>query len=319
MQATRLSDNVLAIGGDYVEEHLTVVASGDGLIVVDTLATLPATREALPLIRTFSAEPVRVVINTHLDADHIAGNAAFAGAAIVAHANGVRHLDERFFDDGASEQGIREFVKQLRSNRIPDDPQLAARRQTYIDMYTRLLDGFGDFVPAPPFLFVSSDARVVLGRVTLELKHFGPAHTDADLVVFLPAEGLVLAGDVAMGAGVVPIAHPVNGGSLVGLARALQAIDSLITETSRIVPGHGSIGGPALVRQQRDYVESLLEAIRDAQARGATLEDARPELEVPAFSRHLMYDLVHPGHVDLAWRELLAHASGQRSHASSSS
>jgi len=130
MRATRLADNALAIGGGYAEEHLTVVATGDGLIVVDTLATLPATRAALPLIRAFSTEPVRVVINTHLDADHVAGNHAFAGAAIVAHTNGAAHLDERLYDDPASEQMVREVVEQQRSSAIPSDPVLAARRQT---------------------------------------------------------------------------------------------------------------------------------------------------------------------------------------------
>jgi cyclase len=123
-------------------------------------------------------------------------------------------------------------------------------------------------------------------------------------VVFVPAADIVLTGDVAMGAGVTPIAHSSHGGSLVGLARALRAIDGLTTEASRIVPGHGPIGGRRLVREQRDYVESLLEAVRDVQARGLTLEEARPALELPRFSRHLLYDLVHPAHVDLAWAEI---------------
>ena len=311
MHATRLAANVLAIGGGYAEEHLTVVATGDGLIVVDTLATLPATRAALPLIRAFSTEPVRVVINTHLDADHVAGNHAFAGAAIVAHTNGAAHLDERLYDDPASEQMVRELVEQQRSSAIPSDPVLAARRQTYIDMYAGMLEGFEDFVPAPPFLFAPAGTRIVLGAATLELQHFGPAHTDADLVIFVPAEELMLTGDVALGTGVVPAAHPGHGGSLVGLARALQAIDSHMTETLRIVPGHGPIGGPALVREQRDYVETLLEAVRNAQARGLTLEDARPALELPAFSRHLLYDFVHPEHVGLAWREIAAQAAAR--------
>ncbi len=306
MQAIRLTDNVLTIGGDFAEEHLTVVATGDGLIVVDTLATLPATLAALPLVRAFSAEPVRVVINTHLDADHVAGNQAFAGAAIVAHANGATHLDERLYDDVESERMIAGIVEQWRAAPIPDEPALADRRQAYIGMYTGMLKGFADFVARRPFLFVPSGARIALGRATLELMHFGPAHTDADLVVVVSGENLVLTGDVAVGTGIAPSAHPEHGGSLVGLSRALEAIDALATETRRIVPGHGPIGGRALVGEQRDYVESLLQAVREAQARGLTLEEARPALELPAFSRHLLYDLVHPGHVELAWREIAA-------------
>jgi hypothetical protein len=150
MHATRLSGPVLTVTGDYAQEHIAVVAAGDGLAVIDTLATLPATRAALPLVREFSGEPVRIVVSTHLDVDHAAGNHLFAGAALVAHANGTRHLDERVFDSPESEQQIRALITQLRASDVPADPVLPARRQTCIDMHTSLLDGFGDFTAAPP-------------------------------------------------------------------------------------------------------------------------------------------------------------------------
>jgi glyoxylase-like metal-dependent hydrolase (beta-lactamase superfamily II) len=306
MYATRLSDRALVITGDYAEEHMTVLATGEGLIVVDTLGTLPATRAALPLVEQFSREPVRYLVNTHLDADHVAGNAAFAGAAILAHANGTKHLDERLYDDPASEQSVRAFVDQVKASEVPADPILAARRQTYIDIYSHVLGGFGDFTAAPPVVFVPDGTRLVLGRTELQLRHFGPGHTDADLVVVAAGDDLVLTGDVALGAGLVPIAHRQHGGSLVGLAGALEQVEALTTDATRIVPGHGAIGGRALVRAQRAYVEGLLAAVGEAQARGLTLDEARPALDLEAFSQHLLYDLVHPGHVELAWQEVAA-------------
>jgi glyoxylase-like metal-dependent hydrolase (beta-lactamase superfamily II) len=309
VHTARLSDSVLVVTGDYAEEHLTVIATGDGLVVVDTLATLPATRATLPLIRAFSDEPVRVVVNTHLDADHVAGNQAFTGAAILAHANGTAHLGERIFDDPASEHDIRDFTDQLRSSEVPADPILAARRQAYIEWYTHLLEGFGDFVAAPPFVFVSAETRVVLGTVTVELHHFGRAHSDADLVVVVPGEDLILTGDVALGRAFAPAAHAEHGGSLVGLAQALDRIEGLASTTTRVVPGHGAVGDCGLLRDQRTYVEELLAAVRDAQGRGLTLDAARPTLELAAFSRRLLYDLVHPAHVQLAWDEMAAHAA----------
>ena len=99
------------------------------------------------------------------------------------------------------------------------DPILAARRQAYIEWYTHLLEGFGDFVAAPPFVFVSAGTRIALGTVTVELHHFGRAHSDADLVVVVPGEDLILTGDVALGRAFAPAAHAEHGGSLVGLAQ----------------------------------------------------------------------------------------------------
>lgn len=311
MHATRLSDSVLIVTGDFGQEHMTVVSTGDGLVIADTLATLPATRAALPLVREFSREPVRVVVSTHLDVDHVAGNHVFAGSTLVAHANGTRHLDERVFDSPESERETRALVSHLQASDVPADPVLAARRQTYIDMYTSLLEGFGDFVAAPPFVFTPGGATIQLGGKAIHLHHVGPAHSDADLVVVVPDDELVVTGDVALGHGFAPVAHAHHGGSVIGLGDALARIEALTRDATRVVPGHGAVGGRLLLGEQRRYVDGLLAAVREAQAQGLTLEAARPSLEMPEFSRHLLYDFVHPGHVSLAWAEV-AVQSGPR-------
>jgi glyoxylase-like metal-dependent hydrolase (beta-lactamase superfamily II) len=153
-------------------------------------------------------------------------------------------------------------------------------------------------------VFVSSETRIVLGTATLELHHFGLAHSDADLVVVAPGEDLILTGDVAPGRAFASAAHAEHGGSLVGLAQALERIEGLASTTTRVVPGHGAVGDRGLLRDQRTYVEELLAAVRDAQARGLTLNAARPTLELATFSRRLPYGLVHPAHVQLAWDEM---------------
>lgn len=57
MFAARLSDRVLVISGDFLDEHVTAIDTPEGVIVIDTLATLPATRAALPFIRESSDAP----------------------------------------------------------------------------------------------------------------------------------------------------------------------------------------------------------------------------------------------------------------------
>ena len=116
----------------------------------------------------------------------------------------------------------------------------------------------------------------------------------------------ILTGDVALGRAFAPAAHAGHGGSLVGLAQALERTEGLASTTTRVVPGHGAVADCGLLRDQRSYVQELPAAVRDAQARGLTLDTARPTLELATFSRRLLYDLVHPAHVQLAWGEMAA-------------
>jgi len=249
---------------------------------------------------------VRVVVNTHLDVDHTAGNHLFPGATIVCHANGRRHLDERVFDDPSSERAIRDLVTSLESSQSAGnaDPRVGK----YIAIYTTLLDGFGDYVAAPPTFFVADGSFVLLGGLTVELHHFGPAHTDADLVAWVPQERLLIAGDAIVGDVMAPVAHAAHGGSVMGMMETGHAVRRLIGTDTRIVPGHGAIGGLELIERQQAYVAALLDDVRKARLDGLSLDEAKRTLQVEAFSRLLCYDFVQPGHVELAWIETAGEA-----------
>jgi len=299
MRSERLSEAVLVITGDYFDEHMTVVATGDGLVVIDTLATLPAGRAALPVIEAFSREPVRVLINTHPDVDHVAGNSLFSGATIVGHANCATRWN---VGDRSTRPFLLQFIAALEEEAL-SRPAPDARRNTYLAAYRSLLPGFDEVVSAPPCLLVTEGFRLALGRVAIETDYAGPAHTDADLVVRLPGEDVIVAGDVIVGDGYAPVAHPIRGGSPAGLLRALERIERAAGPGTRVVPGHGGVGGVELVARQRRYFESLLAGVAAAQAAGMTLAEAKATVEVDEFRDDLLYDLVHPGHVEMAWKE----------------
>jgi glyoxylase-like metal-dependent hydrolase (beta-lactamase superfamily II) len=301
MHTTLVSNRALVITGDYLDEHMTVVATGDGLVVIDTLATLPATRSALPAIDAFSREPVRVVINTHCDADHTAGNQLFPGAAIVAHRHASRHDHERIFDDPQSAADIEQFIRQLEAT--PDDALPADRRRRYLDAYRTLLDGFTDFRHTPPAVLAAGGTCLALGDLRFELEDAAPAHTDADLVVHVPDLDLVVAGDAVLGADFVPVAHAIHGGSVTGLRTALERLAARLPGTARIIPGHGAPGGPELIARQRAYLDALLAAVDQARTEGRSLEETRDSLQLASYRDHLLYDLVHANHVEMAWRE----------------
>jgi len=294
MHATQIADRLLAITDDYLDESMTVVATGDGLVVIDTLATGPASRAALSSVAAFSRQPVRFVINTHCVADHTAGNPLFSGAAIVGHRHTPRHNQERVFDDPQSAADIRQFIQQLETN--PDHARPAARHRRYLDAYRTLLDGFVGFRHTPPVVLAAGGTGLALGDIRIELEDAAPAHTDADLLVRVPALDL-------LGAGFVPVAHAIHGGSVTGMRAVLERLAASLPPATQIIPGHGAPGGLELIARQQDYLDALLDAVGQARAQGRTLEEIRDSLQLEPFRDHFMYDLVHAIHVEMAWRE----------------
>ena len=70
--------------------NITVQAGDEGVLVVDTGGAEQLTDKIVAAIRGISNKPIRHVINTHVHADHIAGNEAIAslGSTVASFGGG---------------------------------------------------------------------------------------------------------------------------------------------------------------------------------------------------------------------------------------
>ena len=134
----------------------------------------------------------------------------------------------------------------------------------------------------PPTLLV--DDRLVLTRGTrkIEIRHLGKGHTRGDLVVHLPAEGIVATGDLV----VAPV--PLVGSDQSSVADWAQTLDRLLAlGATTYLPGHGPVlrgdTATAHVIAYRDFLASVDRQARAAIARGETEEKARQSVDVLAF------------------------------------
>jgi glyoxylase-like metal-dependent hydrolase (beta-lactamase superfamily II) len=113
-----------------------------------------------------------------------------------------------------------------------------------------------------------------LGGRTLIVYHPGAAHSAGDLMVWLPHERVLFAGDVLIEDGVSMIVD----GSSGELLKALAAIDSLNPRVA--VPGHGAIPErpSALVARTRAYITGLRDDMRSALEHGLPMGRAMKSL-----------------------------------------
>jgi cyclase len=181
--------------------------------------------------------PRRIVVNTHAHGDHTFGNFVFGAAAtVIAHERTRTELT-----------------------------------RTGLALTTLWPDNdWGDIRLVPPSITVTDRLTVHVGDRTAELIHVGPAHTTGDLVVWLPEDRVLFAGDVLM-SGATPF-HLF--GSVRGGLVAIETLRALRPVT--VVCGHGPVCGPEVLDTCAAYLRWIQELAAWGRAAGRTpLEVAR--------------------------------------------
>jgi glyoxylase-like metal-dependent hydrolase (beta-lactamase superfamily II) len=249
----RLADGIYAVPGDSGRgsegrPNAGFIVTGEGVVVVDALASPQQGERLLRTIRRVTRQPILWLVLTHHHPDHHFGAIVFrrAGAKVIAHP------DTRVL---ASEAGQDALVADW-------------TRVVGIDA----MRGF-EFADVPDRPVTTTDTLRLGGR-TIVITHPGAGHSPGDLMIWLPAERVLFAGDVLVEDGVTMVVD----GSSRALLRALRTIDSLNPRV--VVPGHGAIPrAPAsLVARTRDYVSTLEADMRTAVKRGVPMQRAMAAL-----------------------------------------
>ena len=128
----------------------------------------------------------------------------------------------------------------------------------------------GTFVAPPTETF--EDRRVIeMGDFRIEVLHLGPAHGPGDTQVWLPEQGLVIAGDMAFHERMLPIFEDtIVADWLETWETGFEALNA-----TYVIPGHGHPTNMAQVRRYtRDYLLYLREKIGAHLENGGDLADA---------------------------------------------
>lgn len=192
------------------------LAAGDRTVLIDTCATEQRTRRLLDEAMRVTGAAVSTVVNTHDHGDHTNGNYLAGGATIIGHRN------------------TRELMI-----------------ATGIDHYEQVFEGinWGELQLRPPDVTFEDTLTLYAGDTRVELRYVGnAAHTTSDVLVWLPEQSILFAGDLIFNGGTPFVLM----GSAAGSRAALDRIRELGART--IVPGHGGVCGP----DQIDVVDAYL-------------------------------------------------------------
>ena len=273
------------------EPNNVFIINDDDVIVVDTNFTPGSARATLAELRKLTDKPVRYVINTHWHDDHITGNQvyrdAYPGVEFVAHRTALDDMPAV----GATNrkqlhEGAAAFADALRARVAKNDSMLGGEltpdeRAAYLsdvrhlDGYVAEMDGIRIVAPT---VIVDERLTIYRGSRTIDILHLGAGHTRADLVVHLPTDNIVIAGDLV----VWPV--PLVGSTSYPAAFAVTLQRLLELQPAMIIPGHGPIlRDDAYVQQLVRLMTSIRDQTQAAVAKGLTLEETRKAVDLQEF------------------------------------
>lgn len=229
-------------GGNIV--NTAFIATGDGVIVLDTGVSRRYGEAFRQLIASHTEEPIRLVINTHQHPDHFLGNQAFAGIPIGALAETQR--------------------------------QISLNGNSFAENMYRLI---GDWMRGTEAIVpdrVLEPGMLEMGRHRLELIEL-TGHSGADLVLFDHTTGVLFPFDMVFYQRALTTPHTP------GLKQWMAEIEQLRKiPFTLMLPGHGpKVEDQRALDQMKDYLHWLDKTLEEAAEQGKSMTEVMAT-EIPS-------------------------------------
>ena len=258
IEVVQLRPNFYVIGG--AGGNILMQTGPEGVILVDSGAAARAD-EVLTAIRRITPLPIRYIINTSMDADHIGGNEVLskAGLSILpgAVAAGAGLGDDVLANFGYASVLAHENVLTRMSAADPPIPSVFWPTKTFFyRMYSMYLNGEG-----------------------IQVIHQPAAHTDGDVIVFFRRGDVIATGDL-IDTTRFPFIDVERGGTLQGELDALNRLMDLsihnvpllwYPDRTLLVPGHGHVYDKLDLLEYRDAITIVRDRVQDGIDQGLTL------------------------------------------------
>lgn len=204
------------------------------VLVIDAKMNEKSAKQIIEEIKKLTANPIKHIVLTHSDGDHVNGLFAFPDKTnIISHHQTRKHMDQAF-----------------------DEPS----QKSYLPNQT-----------------FSEKLKLYAGNKLIKLLHFGPAHTDGDVIVYFPEEKVAFLGDLLF-LGRDPLIHRHKNGNSFGLIKALKGILKLDADT--FVHGHGDIVGKSEIEGLINTLEEKQVKIKALIQEGKSLDEIKKAFDV---------------------------------------
>ena len=238
--------------------NITLQVGQQGVLLVDT-GNVQLSEKVIAAIRKLSDKPIRVIINTNVDPDHVGGNENIGKAGLTVM-GGVVSYSAQDIQRGA---------------------QILAHENAFNRM-NGMTGGKSSWPSAawPTDPYSGSPKKLYSNDEGIEIIHVPAAHTDGDSIVFFRRSDVVSAGDIFVTTG-YPVIDLQRGGSIQGIIDGLNRILDLtiakqeVEGGTYVIPGHGRLCDQFDVLEYRDMVTIIRDRVQDMIKKNKTLEEIK--------------------------------------------
>ncbi len=223
----------------------TAIIGDTGVILVDTGFTDAIGRHLKAAVAELTSKPITRVINTHHHGDHSLGNVVFEGAEII------------------SAEKCRELVE--------------TTGHEWVDVIQSMTGmQFPGTKPVPATVTFAEQTRTERVIDGIKLVFWAPkgSHTAGDLMVYLPDDKVLIAGDILVQE-ITPNFRDANVKNWVETLEELSKLDGVT-----VVPGHGAIMRQADVAAMYQRMAALYAAVQKGYDEGLSDFEIRDTLDL---------------------------------------
>ena len=236
VEAVKIAENIYQLtggsganGGFYVGD--------DAVLLIDTKMSEQSVRDELAAIMKITTKPVKYLVLTHADGDHVNGNVYLPdGVTIIAHENCYKEF----------------FVSRDGSPTNWEKPEMAKG--------------------LPQILF-NDRMDIRIGNKIIELYYFGRGHTTGDTYIYFREEGVAFIGDQYF-EGRVPLFHTYKNGSAVAFGETMKKMLDTIPAT-KFCSGHAPMVSREKVVEYVNSINNMVDKVNTLIKQKKSLDDIK--------------------------------------------
>ena len=250
LETIQIRPNVYVIFG--AGSNITVHLGEDGVILVDA-GTAALAPQVVTAVKALTSQPIRLIVNTSADADHVTGNEIVSAAG-----------------------------REVNPDAFSEDPHATVLAHENVMLRMSTPSGTDTLFPTALWPSETYTARVrsmYLNNEAVLVHRFTGAHSDGDSVVLFRKADVIATGDI-LDLRHFPVIDAAQGGSIQGELDALNRLLELTVPAmplvlkpgrTLLVPGHGRVSDYAELVEYRDMVTTIKDNIAVLIKEGKTL------------------------------------------------
>jgi glyoxylase-like metal-dependent hydrolase (beta-lactamase superfamily II) len=288
----KIGDGLYATISD-TSKGLTTVSNGgfltgkDGTLLIEGFITPAGAAFQMEALRKVTEVPAVGALNTHYHYDHSLGNSFYGDHMIPlwGHAN----VSKRLFESYASVQGVDRSVALASLEKRVKDAKSEVQKehaQGTFSAFSNVFDAVSKSVlalPNRPLDAAKLPLKVDLGGLAVVIETY-PGHSGTDLIVRVPEEKVVYAGDLLFN-GIYPVCFDEQA-TVSGWRATLKTFSSYDKDTI-FVPGHGQICGQEVVTLFGQAFDDVAEQAQKMYKAGVPISEAEDRYDVPEKLKNL--------------------------------